>query len=42
MGQNNRENWLNRVAIGMAPLFDTMDAPHARLDTTGETTAPRK
>lgn len=27
MEQDNRESWLNRVAIGMAPLFDTMDAP---------------
>ena len=27
MEQDNRESWLNRVAIGMAPLFDVLDAP---------------
>ena len=27
MGQDNRESWLNRVAIGMAPLFDAMGTP---------------
>lgn len=44
MDQYNRESWLNRVAAGMAPLFEALDAPlpHARLDTGGETTAPRK
>ena len=44
MEQDNRESWLNRVAAGMGPLFETLDAPlpHARLDTGGETTAPKK
>jgi len=27
MEQDNRESWLNRVAVGMAPLSKTMDAP---------------
>jgi len=27
MEQDNRESWLNRVAIGMAPLFDALDTP---------------
>ena len=27
MEQDNRESWLNRVAIGMAPLFKALDAP---------------
>lgn len=27
MEQDNRESWLNRVAIGMAPLFAALDAP---------------
>jgi len=25
--QDNRESWLNRVAAGMAPLFEALDAP---------------
>ena len=29
MEQDNRESWLNRVAIGMAPLFDALDTPLA-------------
>lgn len=27
MMQDNRESWLNRVAQGMAPLFEALDAP---------------
>ncbi|MDV5825726.1 transcription elongation protein SprT [Sphingobium naphthae] len=27
MEQDNRESWLNQVAIGMAPLFDALEAP---------------
>lgn len=27
MEQDNRESWLNRVAIGMAPLFAALDTP---------------
>ncbi len=27
MEHDNRESWLNRVAIGMAPLFAALDAP---------------
>lgn len=27
MEQDNRESWLNRVALGMAPLFEALDAP---------------
>ena len=27
MEQDNRESWLNRVAIGMGPLFKALDAP---------------
>lgn len=27
MEQDNRESWLNRVAVGMAPLFAGLDAP---------------
>ena len=27
MKQDNRESWLNRVAVGMAPLFKALDAP---------------
>lgn len=27
MEQDNRESWLNRVAVGMAPLFSALDAP---------------
>lgn len=27
MEQDNRESWLNRVAIGMAPLFEALGAP---------------
>ena len=27
MTQDNRESWLNRVAAGMAPLFEALDAP---------------
>ncbi|OJV33245.1 transcription elongation protein SprT [Sphingomonas sp. 67-36] len=27
MEQDNRESWLNRVAQGMAPLFEALDAP---------------
>jgi hypothetical protein len=27
MDQDNRESWLNRVANGMAPLFEALDAP---------------
>src|SRR3546814_16630210 len=27
MEQDNRESWLNRVARGMAPLFEALDAP---------------
>lgn len=27
MEQDNRESWLNRVATGMAPLFEALDAP---------------
>ena len=27
MEQDNRESWLNRVAIGMAPLFDALGPP---------------
>lgn len=50
MGQDNRESWLNRMATGMAPFFEALDAPlaaagplpHARLDTGGETTWPKK
>jgi hypothetical protein len=30
MEQDNRESWLNRVAIGMAPLFDALDMPDRR------------
>ena len=44
MDQDNRESWLNRVAAGMAPLFETLGGPlpHARPDTGGQTTAPKK
>lgn len=27
MTEDNRESWLNRVALGMAPLFEALDAP---------------
>ncbi|WP_327753217.1 transcription elongation protein SprT (plasmid) [Sphingobium sp. SJ10-10] len=27
MTDDNRESWLNRVALGMAPLFEALDAP---------------
>ena len=27
MKQDNRESWLNRVAAGMAPLFDALETP---------------
>lgn len=27
MEQDNRESWLNRVAAGVAPLFEVLDAP---------------
>jgi hypothetical protein len=27
MEHDNRESWLNRMAIGMAPLFEALDAP---------------
>ncbi|WP_088183877.1 transcription elongation protein SprT [Sphingobium sp. Z007] len=27
MEQDNRESWLNRVAIGLTPLFDALDTP---------------
>ncbi|KKI21914.1 SprT-like domain-containing protein [Sphingomonas sp. Ag1] len=27
MEQDNRESWLNRVAVGMTPLFETLGAP---------------
>lgn len=27
MDHDNRESWLNRVAVGMAPLFDALDTP---------------
>lgn len=27
MDQDNRESWLNRVAIGMAPLFEALGTP---------------
>ena len=27
MEQDNRESWLNRVAIGMTPLFTTLGTP---------------
>lgn len=27
MEQDNRESWLNRVAIGMAPLFEARGTP---------------
>ena len=27
MEQDNRESWLNRMAAGMAPLFEALDAP---------------
>ncbi|AKH18924.1 transcription elongation protein SprT [Sphingomonas sanxanigenens] len=27
MEQDNRESWLNRVAVGMAPLFEALDTP---------------
>ena len=27
MEQGNRESWLNRVAIGMVPLFDALCTP---------------
>lgn len=27
MEQDNRESWLNRVAAGMAPLFEALNAP---------------
>lgn len=27
MEQDNRESWLNRVAIGMAPLFTALGTP---------------
>ena len=27
MTDDNRESWLNRVALGMAPLFDALEAP---------------
>src|SRR3546814_3197387 len=27
MTHDNRESWLNRVAAGMAPLFEALDAP---------------
>lgn len=27
MEQDNRESWLNRVAVGMAPLFDALGTP---------------
>jgi hypothetical protein len=30
MTQDNRESWLNRVAAGMAPLFEALDAPCPR------------
>ena len=27
MTQDNRESWLNRVAAGMAPLFEALESP---------------
>ena len=27
MDQDNRESWLNRAAVGMAPLFEALDTP---------------
>ena len=27
MTDDNRESWLNRVALGMAPMFEALDAP---------------
>ncbi len=27
MDHDNRESWLNRVAVGMAPLFEALNAP---------------
>lgn len=27
MDQDNRESWLNRVAIGMVPLFEALGTP---------------
>ena len=27
MEQDNRESWLNRVAVGMAPWFEALDTP---------------
>jgi hypothetical protein len=45
MTQGNRESWLNRVAAGMAPLFEALDAPPlpARIRAAiGFTSAGRK
>jgi hypothetical protein len=36
MTQDNRESWLNRVAAGMAPLFEALDAPPARAYPRGD------
>jgi hypothetical protein len=44
MTQDNRESWLNRVAAGMAPLFEALDTPlpaHIRV-AIGFTSAGRK
>ncbi len=32
MERDNRESWLNRVAIGMAPLFEMLARPYSRGD----------
>ncbi len=36
MEQDNRESWLNRMATGMAPLFEALDAPLRRDDAAEE------
>ena len=36
MEQDNRESWLNRMATGMSPLFEALDAPLRRDDAAEE------
>jgi hypothetical protein len=43
MTQDNRESWLNRVAAGMAPLFEALEALPSRVRVAiGFTSAGRK
>ncbi len=44
MTQDNRESWLNRAAVGMAPLFEVLESPlPARIRVAiGFTSAGRK